>query len=259
MISSSRSKAAPISRASPDSRDPELGAHLGCLRRRRARRARPRSGREIATAAAGARCACSATAAGHLVVPLVDVGDVEHRLGGQREEPSRGLGGGVRHRHVAHRRRPRRARRPPRSSHSCSATASLSPRARLLVDPLEPPLGLLEVGGEQLGLDQARCRRTGSTRPSGWGTPSLVVAADHVADRVGLADRGQELVAEPLALRRAGDQPGDVVELDRLGDDLARADRSRDLLQPLVGDADDRDVRLDRRERVVARSRRRRG
>ncbi len=34
-------------------------------------------------------------------------------------------------------------------------------------------------------------------------------------DRVGLANRGQELVAESLAFRRAGDQARDVDELDR--------------------------------------------
>jgi hypothetical protein len=40
------------------------------------------------------------------------------------------------------------------------------------------------------------------------------VAADDVADRVGLADRGEELVAEPLPFRGAFDQAGDVVEVD---------------------------------------------
>ena len=52
---------------------------------------------------------------------------------------------------------------------------------------------------------------------------------------------------------RAGDQAGDVVEGDRVGDDLRGADRARDRVEPLVGHRDDRDVGLDRRERVVGR------
>ena len=47
------------------------------------------------------------------------------------------------------------------------------------------------------------------------------------SERVGLADVGQELVAEPLALVRAGDEPGDVVEVDRVRDDVRGADRLR--------------------------------
>ena len=54
---------------------------------------------------------------------------------------------------------------------------------------------------------------------------------DDVHDRVGLADVGQELVAQALALVGAGDQPGDVVERDRVGDDLRGADRLGDLRQ----------------------------
>ena len=42
----------------------------------------------------------------------------------------------------------------------------------------------------------------------------VVEAAHDVRDRVGLADVGEELVAQALALRRAGDEPGDVDELD---------------------------------------------
>ena len=43
----------------------------------------------------------------------------------------------------------------------------------------------------------------------------VLEAAHHVGDRVDLADVGEELVAEALALRRAGDEAGDVDELDR--------------------------------------------
>ena len=50
----------------------------------------------------------------------------------------------------------------------------------------------------------------------------VIVDADDVQDRVGLADVGQELIAEPLAAVRARDEAGDVVERDRVRDDLRR-------------------------------------
>ena len=76
----------------------------------------------------------------------------------------------------------------------------------------------------------------------------VVVRADDVDDRVDLADVGQELVAQPLALVRARHEAGDVVEGDRVVDDLGRADGRGDRVQALVLDRHDRDVRLDRRE-----------
>jgi hypothetical protein len=50
---------------------------------------------------------------------------------------------------------------------------------------------------------------------------------------------------------RAGDQARDVVEVDRVVHDLARVQKLREALEPLIGDRDDGDVGLDRRERVV--------
>ncbi len=79
----------------------------------------------------------------------------------------------------------------------------------------------------------------------------VVVGADDVEDRVGLADVPEELVAEPLALAGTLHEPRDVVEGDRVRDDVARADHGGDLGEPLVLDRHDRDVRLDRGERVV--------
>ena len=57
------------------------------------------------------------------------------------------------------------------------------------------------------------------------GDVAVLEAAQHVDDRIDLADVGEELVAEPFALGGAADQPGDVDELD-LGLDLLR--RARD-------------------------------
>ena len=75
-------------------------------------------------------------------------------------------------------------------------------------------------------------------------------------DRVDLADVGEELVAQALALGRAADQPGDVDELD-LGLDLLR--RFGDLPDPVearVGHRDAADIGLDRAEGIICRLRR---
>ncbi len=60
------------------------------------------------------------------------------------------------------------------------------------------------------------------------------VRAHDVQDRVGLADVREEAVAEALALVRAGDEPGDVVEVDRVVDELRRAAPSRRPLEARV-------------------------
>ena len=117
---------------------------------------------------------------------------------------------------------------------------------------MQATLGLLVVGEDQLGLDRLDVGERVDAAV-GVGDPGVeAVAADDVADRVGLADRGEELVAEALALRGALDEAGDVVEGDRRRHQLGAADGLPDLLEALVGDPGDRDVGLDRRERVVA-------
>ena len=127
-------------------------------------------------------------------------------------------------------------------------------RLGLLRHPLEPALGLFEVGEQQLGLDRLDVRER-IDAAVGVHDARVVVHAHHVQDRVGLADVGEELVAEPLALVGPADQAGDVVELDRLVHDRPGADGRGHAVEPLVRDADHRHVRLDRGERVVGRLR----
>ncbi len=55
---------------------------------------------------------------------------------------------------------------------------------------------------------------------------------------------------------RAADQAGDVDELDLGLDLLRRLGDLADLVEPLVGDGDAADVRLDRAERIIGRLRR---
>ena len=119
-----------------------------------------------------------------------------------------------------------------------------------LGDPVAAALGLLEVGVDQLGLDRFHVR-DGVDAAVRVHDVRVLVGADDVDDRVGLPDVGEELVAEALALVRAGDESGDVVELDRVRDDLRRLDRVRNGIESLVADRHHGDVWLDRRKRVV--------
>ena len=85
----------------------------------------------------------------------------------------------------------------------------------------------------QLGLDRLDVAQR-IDAALGMDDAVVAVRAHDVHDRVGLADVGQEAVAQPLALVRAGDEAGDVVEVDRVVDDLGGAERLRDLVQALV-------------------------
>ena len=80
----------------------------------------------------------------------------------------------------------------------------------------------------------------------------LVFEAAHDIDqRIGLADVGEKLVAQAFTLAGAGDQSGDVDELDDRGLDLLWLHDVRQLLKPRVGHFDDAHVRLDGAERIV--------
>ena len=70
-------------------------------------------------------------------------------------------------------------------------------------------------------------------------------------DGVGLTDVGQELVAQPLALGRAGDQARDVHDLDRGRQDLVRPDKTVDRVQIHIRDGSHRHVGLDGAEGEV--------
>ena len=177
----------------------EVGAHRRRVLVGRARPARPPAGRRRRPPRRPAAAACSAIAGRDLVGALLDVGDEQDRLGGQRLRA--GSWRRARRRAAA---RCARAGRPaaPRSARSqpgglgdgvaVAALGGLAPRARA---GARPARGRRRPARSR----SSRCRRSGSTRPSGWTTLSVVVGADHVHDRVGLADVGEELVAEALA------------------------------------------------------------
>ena len=169
---------------------------------------------------------------GDLALTLVHVGDVEHRLARSAPGAAWGIRAPSRDRHVAHRARLGRAPRPP-----LAAIRSATPpgrRARLLSDPLETPLACSRSASRS-SVPPSRRRPPGRLRPRGGGRFSSAWAADHVADRVGLADLGQETIAEPLAPEAPCTSPAMSAKLIVSGTPRARPDHARDARQARVG------------------------
>ena len=188
---------------------------------------------------------------------FADVGDVEHRLCGQRGEGSearRLFGVGF-----------QRSQGAALGEVCVCAGHECFPRPRFGVSRLRSlrgsiarPLCLIQVGEEQFrldGLDVVERRH-----PAGEvGDVSGLEAAHDVGDGPCFADAGEEPVAQSFALRRPGHQSRDVHELDcRRHRALGTCD-CRDAVEPRVGHRDDADVRLDGAERVVLCRRRRAG
>ena len=73
----------------------------------------------------------------------------------------------------------------------------------------------------------------------------IVEAAHDMRDRVGLADVGEELVAQSFAFRGAGHQARDVHELDRCMQHALRVHDRRELIQARIGQFDDPHIGLD--------------
>ena len=80
---------------------------------------------------------------------------------------------------------------------------------------------------------------------------AVLEGAHDLADRVGLADVGEELVAQALPLGGAAHDPRDVDERHRGGQDLLGPVDLGEASEPVVRQRDDADVGLDGRERVV--------
>ena len=111
-------------------------------------------------------------------------------------------------------------------------------------------LDRLQVGERELGVDDLDVGdRIDLARDVD--DVGIVEAAHDVRDRVALADVREELVAQSFALARAGDQSGDVDELDGRGDGLLRLGDRGQRVETRIGDLDDADVGLDRAEGIV--------
>ena len=109
----------------------------------------------------------------------------------------------------------------------------------------------------QVGQDQLRVHRgdVGFGIDPAVHVDHVVVVEDpdHLADGVALADGGQELVPQPLPLRRAADDPGDVDEGHRSRHDRRVVVERGELRQAVVGHRHHPDVRIDGGEGVVGR------
>ena len=109
-----------------------------------------------------------------------------------------------------------------------------------------------EVGERKLGVDGFDIRN----RIECAGDMHDVVvgkAANDVRDRIGLADIRQELIAESLAFRRAGDEARDVDELHRCRNCALRPLDRGQRGESRIGNLDDTHVGLDSAEGIVFR------
>ena len=79
----------------------------------------------------------------------------------------------------------------------------------------------------------------------------VVKAAHHMYQRVAFPDMPQELVAQPRAVGRALDQPGDVHKFHDGGGLFIGLPDLGQLVQPRVGHGDDAGIGLDGAERIV--------
>src|SRR5258705_7994428 len=132
----------------------------------------------------------------------------------------------------------------------CFFVAGAGGLARLV----EPPLHHRQIRkGELAGNDVVIAHRIDGTHD--MHDIRILKRPNHVHDGVDFADVRQELIAEAFALRGAFDESGDIDELHDGRNLLLRFDDLVQLLEPWIGDRDDTDVRLDRAERIVLRSR----
>jgi hypothetical protein len=109
-----------------------------------------------------------------------------------------------------------------------------------------------KIGERQFGVDRLDVRdRVDCPRD----VHDVVVgkAAHDVRDRVRFADIGQELIAKSLTLGRPRDEPRDVDEFHRRGNDARWPRDCGERVEPRVGDRDHADVGLDRAEGIILR------
>ena len=90
------------------------------------------------------------------------------------------------------------------------------------------------------------------------GDVGILKAAHHMGDRIDLADGGEKLVAEALALRRAAHQTRDIDKGQPGRNDLGGLGDLGKLVEPGIRHRDLADIRLDGAERIIRRLRRRR-
>ena len=127
--------------------------------------------------------------------------------------------------------------------------------AHLFLDALDTRFNGLQILELQLGVDDLLVAH-GVHGTVHMNDVVVVEAAEHMDDSIGLADVGEEFVAESFAAAGAFDESRDVHYLDGGGDDAAFGfAQFAQLDQSLVGHGDDTHVRLDGAEGKVRRLR----
>src|SRR5210317_1307502 len=81
----------------------------------------------------------------------------------------------------------------------------------------------------------------------------IIKAAHHHADGIGLADVGEKLVAQSLALGRALHQSGDIDELHSRIEYLLRLDDCSQLVESWIRYGHDTNIRINGAERIILR------
>ena len=182
---------------------------------------------------------------------LFDIGGVEHRLRGHQAQLAQRHHGVVVGLERAY--GPAFAQGRQRRLHDGELGLRVLVAAlRLLASRIDALLEAVEIGQHQLGLDRLGVAHRIDPALD-VGHVGILETAQHVHDGVDLADVGEELVAQPLALRGAAHQAGDIDEFELRGDDLGRlGDRGKGI-EALVGHGDPADIGLDGAERIVRR------
>ena len=135
--------------------------------------------------------------------------------------------------------------------------ASLSPPFAFFSSASRAALQAVEIGEHQLGLDRLDVGDRVDAALH-MGDVAVLEAAHHMGDGVDLADVGEELVAEPLALRGAAHEAGDVDEGEPGRHDLHGLGELRQRVEARIGHRDLADIGLDGAEGIIGRLRRRR-
>ena len=122
--------------------------------------------------------------------------------------------------------------------------------AHLLLVAVELLFSRLNVSKDEFGFDHADIANRVDLAHAVHDV-IVVEAADDVNDGVALSDIGKEVVALAFALRGAGDEAGDVNDVDRGRDDDFGASNGLQFLHAFIGDEHDADIRLNRAKRVI--------
>ena len=125
-------------------------------------------------------------------------------------------------------------------------------RLRRLQRLLVRPLHAVEVRQREFGVDHFDV--AGGIDLAGHVNDVVVLeASHHMRDRIHFANVRKKLIAQPLALRRAGHQSGDVHEFHRGRQNFLGMHDGRQFFQPRIGHRHHAYIGIDGAEGIVLR------